>query len=218
MHFGVAGNIISIEKSVSKREGRNQAVSGAQLYFSTKKVKTASLGEPSPLPDLSGEHILQNDLIFCLDEDDEIYEGYGRCKNAYPYRQYNNYTNDLEEKEVKTAVLENEHVRAVFLPEFGGRLWELWDKRREENILYTNDVLKFHNLAVRNAWFSGGVEWNIGVIGHTPLTTEQMYAARLPTTAEILCSGCMSTRGSVKWHTRWISGWMGTGSAAGYGS
>lgn len=139
----------------------------------------AFLGKPSPLPDLYGEHILQNDLIFCLDEDDEIYEGYGRRNNAYPYRQYNSYINDLEEKEVKTAVLENEHVKAVFLPEFGGRLWELWDKKRGQNILYTNDVLKFHNLAVRNAWFSGGVEWNIGVIGHTPLTTEQMYAARL---------------------------------------
>lgn len=150
-----------------------------ELYFGTKTMRIAPLGEASSLPDLSGVRILQNDLKFCLDEEDEIYEGYGRCKNAYPYRQYNNYTRTLEEGEVKTAVLENSYLKAVFLPEYGGRLWELWDKETGENILYTNDVLRFSNLAVRNAWFSGGVEWNIGVIGHTPLTTDPMYTAEL---------------------------------------
>ncbi len=150
-----------------------------ELYFSTKKMRIASLGVSSSLPDLSGEHILQNDLEFRLDEEDEIYEGYGRCRNAYPYRQYNAYARELEVSEVKIAVLENTYVKAVFLPEYGGRLWELWDKERGTNILYTNDVLRFSNLAVRNAWFSGGVEWNIGVIGHTPLTTEPLYTAKL---------------------------------------
>ena len=150
-----------------------------ELYFSKKKMRIAPPGESSSLPDLSGEHILQNDLKFCLDEEDEIYEGYGRCRNAYPYRQYNAYTRELSEGEVKTAVLENAYIKAVFLPEYGGRLWELWDKETKKNILYTNDVLRFSNLAVRNAWFSGGVEWNIGVIGHTPLTTEPLYTAKL---------------------------------------
>lgn len=77
---------------------------------------------------LLGEHILQNHLEFRLDEEDEIYEGYGRRKNAYPYRQYNSYTRKLKEKEISTAILENQYLKAVFLPEYGGRLWELWDK------------------------------------------------------------------------------------------
>lgn len=150
-----------------------------KLYFTTKKIRIAPLGEESSLPDLSGEHILQNHLTFHLSEEDEIYQGYGRCKNAYPYRQYNNYGRKLQEGTVKTAVLENDYIKAVFLPEYGGRLWELWDKEKGENVLYTNDVLRFSNLAIRNAWFSGGVEWNVGVIGHTPKTTEQMYTAKL---------------------------------------
>lgn len=75
-------------------------------------------------------------------------------------------------------MLENDYLKAVFLPEYGGRLWELWDKKKGRDLLYTNDVLQFRNLAVRNAWFSGGVGWNLGVIGHTPLTTEQMYVAK----------------------------------------
>ena len=35
------------------------------------------------------------------------------------------------------------------------------------------------NLALRNAWFSGGVEWNIGMIGHTPFTMEPMFVNTL---------------------------------------
>ena len=94
-----------------------------------------------------------------------------------PYRQYNGYTRQLKEKEIQTAVLENRYLKAVFLPEYGGRLWEMWDKETGKNLLYTNDVLRFSNLAVRNAWFSGGVEWNIGIIRHHPYTTEPLYTA-----------------------------------------
>lgn len=150
----------------------------AELRFEKKEMPVASLGEEACVPDLSGEMILQNWLSFRLGEEDEIYEGFGRVKNAYPYCQRNSYTRELQSGEVKTAVLENRYLKAVFLTEYGGRLWELWDKERGVNLLYTNDVLRFSNLAVRNAWFSGGVEWNLGIIGHTPFTAEKMYVAR----------------------------------------
>lgn len=149
-----------------------------ELRMETRIMKIAPLGKTSCVPDLSGEVILQNQLKFRLGEEEELYEGYGRVKNAYPYRQRNGYTRELQEKEVQTVVLENPYLRAVFLPEYGGRLWELWDKEQNKNLLYTNDVLRFSNLAVRNAWFSGGVEWNLGIIGHSPFTTEKMYVAR----------------------------------------
>ena len=150
----------------------------SELRFETKKIRVADLGKESCVPDLLGELNMQNKLEFHLDETDEIYEGYGRVKTAYPYRQRNTYTRKLKEQEVQTAVLENRYLKAVFLPKFGGRLWELWDKYTGRNLLYTNDVLQFSNLAVRNAWFSGGVEWNIGVIGHNPFTTEPLYTAQ----------------------------------------
>lgn len=151
----------------------------AELRFEARRMRAADRGAECCLPDLTGERILQNHLEFLLDEEDEIYEGYGRRQNAYPYRQYNTYTRELSEREVKTAVLENRYLKAVFLPEYGGRLWELWDKEAGKNLLYTNDVIQFSNLAVRNAWFSGGVEWNIGVIGHNPFTIDSLYTARL---------------------------------------
>ena len=152
-----------------------------RLVFETKRMKVAELGEESSVPDLFGELTTQNSLVFDLDEDDEIYEGYGKVNSAFPYRQLNGYTRELHEKDVKTAVLENEYLKAVFLTEYGGRLWELWDKKTGKNLLYTNDVLRFSNLAIRNAWFSGGVEWNLGIIGHNPLTTEPLYVAKTQT-------------------------------------
>ena len=152
-----------------------------KLVFETKRMKVAELGEESSVPDLFGELTTQNSLVFDLDEDDEIYEGYGKVNSAFPYRQLNGYTRELHEKDVKTAVLENEYLKAVFLTEYGGRLWELWDKKTGKNLLYTNDVLRFSNLAIRNAWFSGGVEWNLGIIGHNPLTTEPLYVAKTQT-------------------------------------
>lgn len=150
-----------------------------ELRMEEMEIPAARLGKESSLPDLSGEKILQNSLFFCLDEEDEIFEGYGRQENAYPYRQYNAYGKDLNMQQVKTIILENRYLKAVFLPEYGGRLWSLTDKKTGKNLLYTNDVLQFRNLAVRNAWFSGGVEWNIGIIGHSPFTTAPLYVATL---------------------------------------
>lgn len=147
------------------------------LYFEDRNMETAPLGVKSSVPDLAGGLILQNNLEFYLDEDDEIYEGYGRGFNSYPYRQRSCYTRELRQGSVRTAVLENDHLKAVFLPEYGGRLWELLDKESGRELLYTNDILRFSNLAVCNAWFSGGVEWNIGVIGHSPFTTEPLFTA-----------------------------------------
>lgn len=150
-----------------------------EFKVETRTMQAAPSGGPSELPDLLGEQILQNQLEFQLGEEEEIFEGYGCLPNAYPYRLYNRYNRELKETAVKTIILENAYLKAVFLPEYGGRLWELWDKENGRNLLYTNDVIQLANLAVRNAWFSGGVEWNIGVIGHSPFTIDPLYTARL---------------------------------------
>ncbi|MCI7181152.1 MAG: DUF5107 domain-containing protein [Schaedlerella sp.] len=98
------------------------------VKFETVHMPVCSLGEKCSVPDLLGTSILQNNLDFHLEEDDEIYEGYGKLTSSYPYRQYNCYQSEPKDREMKTAVLENDYIRAVFLPELGGRLWSLIDK------------------------------------------------------------------------------------------
>ena len=149
------------------------------LSFTTMKIRRSSL-DSSSMPDLLGHKIqLKINVRFDLGEYDEIYEGYGRLSTGYPYRMQNLYTRRTEEVDEKIAILENDYIRATFLTELGGRLWALIDKTTGRNLLYTNDIIRFSNLAIRNAWFSGGVEWNIGMIGHTPFTASPLYVAEL---------------------------------------
>ena len=149
------------------------------LTFGTEIFTASPLGTAASVPDLNPDAKFQYAASPFPDEDDEIREGYGRLYASYPYRQYTGYRRTLENKEMATAVLENDYLKAVFLPGLGGRLWSLTDKKTGENLLYTNDVIRPGNLAFRNAWVSGGVEWNMGVIGHSPFTMEQIFTAEL---------------------------------------
>lgn len=97
------------------------------------------------------------------------------------YRKQDLYTGNMQETELPTVILENEHLKAVFLPTLGARLWQLYDKDAQRDLMLTNDEIAFGNLAVRDAWFCGGTEWNFGVIGHSPFTCSQVYTATLKT-------------------------------------
>ena len=55
-----------------------------------------------------------------------------------PYRLQDRYAPHAQRRAVSAAVLENDRLRAAFLPEYGGRLYSLWDKRRERECLYIN--------------------------------------------------------------------------------
>ena len=149
------------------------------LRFVSEMIQMSGRGEEASVPDFMPTLNVQNKSVFDLEEDDEIYEGYGKLETMYPYRSYTCYDRRTEERSLQTAVLENEFLQAVFLPELGGRLWRLTDKKTDHNLLYTNDVIRPSNLATRNAWFSGGVEWNVGMIGHTPFTMDAMFTACL---------------------------------------
>ncbi|MBA4347628.1 MAG: DUF5107 domain-containing protein, partial [Clostridiales bacterium] len=151
------------------------------LVFTTRTLPAGDPGQKSTLPDLLETINMQNKSHFDLDETDEIFEGFGKRKNAYPYTQRIGYGRVLKDTVIPVAILENDALRAEFLPNQGGKLWRLTDKRANRELLYTNDVLRYSNLAVCGAWSSGGVEWNIGVIGHTPFTTEPLFAARTMT-------------------------------------
>ncbi|MGW1769967.1 DUF5107 domain-containing protein [Streptomyces sp. NPDC002073] len=50
----------------------------------------------------------------------------------------------------------------------------------ERELLYRNPVLQPAAFALNGAWFSGGIEWNIGATGHTALACAPLHAAVLP--------------------------------------
>ena len=44
--------------------------------------------------------------------------------------------------------------------------------------LFSNPVIRPCNLAIRNAWMSGGVEWNCGIFGHHVHTCDTLFCAK----------------------------------------
>jgi len=151
-----------------------------KVYTSIVELEGARLEGENPLPMFASRNPhreVTEDGSFTP----ELREGFGddTGERYLPYRMQDRYTRKRAPLALKTIVLENERLQAVFLPEYGGRLYALKDRRTGRDILYRNPVFQPANLAILNAWFSGGVEWNIGQIGHTFGTCSPVHAARL---------------------------------------
>lgn len=147
------------------------------LVIGKKKLKGAPVHKQDAFPIMRKQLMFEKEAL--LDEDDGLFINYGKMMNMLPYQSQSSYKTELEDMEFNSIVLENEYLRAEFIPALGGRLWSLYDKKENKDIITNNPIFRPRNFALRNAWFSGGVEWNFGIRGHSPLTCEQMYAAKL---------------------------------------
>ena len=137
-------------------------------------------GPENPLPPLRLLGDLHDDVDGTgLDEEMARNIRYGHVSSVLPYLLQDDYSRELVPRETTVAILENSYLRAMVLLEFGGRLWSLQDKVAGRELLYNNDRIQLGNLGLRNAWFPGGVEWNLGTTGHTALTCSPVHAASL---------------------------------------
>lgn len=144
-------------------------------------MPAAELGPDNPLPPLQIQDELHAPATPMPGVPDEMVRNmaYGRISTILPYTMQDRYNRLRRPRDFRTAVLENEVLRATFLLELGGRLWSLFHKPSGRELLSVNPVFQPANLALRNAWFAGGVEWNIGMTGHSPLTCSPVFAAQV---------------------------------------
>ena len=150
-----------------------------RLYHEKMQVRCVDLGQESTLPMLYEVNTRDVPTPSELPENDGLYLSYRFVKSAFPYRTQDNYTRDYVSNELDSIVLENEYLKASFVPSQGGKLWSLFDKKAGKELLFANPVMRPAYLATRNAWCSGGVEWNCGIRGHHPFTCEQIFTATL---------------------------------------
>lgn len=152
-----------------------------KITFGKFKIKGADLGERSCLPDIKNDEYIRAPLTVMeeVTEEERKNLGKGMIPTLLPYHIENGYNRERKDLEFDCATLENEYLKATFVTELGGRLWSLIDKKTGRELLYANDVFQPGNLALRNAWFSGGVEWNMGIKGHNPLTCSPLFTERL---------------------------------------
>lgn len=57
--------------------------------------------------------------------------------------------------------LENEYLTALIAPQFGGKIWRVYDKRLKRELFLNNRANQPVNFAIRKAWTSGGVEVSV---------------------------------------------------------
>jgi tetratricopeptide (TPR) repeat protein len=154
-----------------------------ELHREVLSMPTARVGPENPLPPLfatRGMHEVRD----YGDADAQMRRNieYGRVPSVLPYLIQDGYGRETVDAQHEVAILENDRLRATFLLETGGRLWSLVHKPTDRELLHRNPIFQPANLALRNAWVAGGVEWNLGTIGHSPLTCEPLHAVvvRLP--------------------------------------
>src|SRR5712692_10782796 len=61
----------------------------------------------------------------------------------YPYTLLDDLTDRLEKKSYRAIFLENDFLKAVVLPEMGGRVYSLFDKVSGREVFYRNHVVKY---------------------------------------------------------------------------
>ena len=84
--------------------------------------------------------------------------------------------------------MENGRISLTLLPEVGGKVWGATDLKTGFDFLYKNHAAKFRNVAMRGPWWSGGIEYNFGIIGHGPYTSTPVdYAVRTNADGSVSC-------------------------------
>jgi hypothetical protein len=174
--------------SVLMVHSNNEKDVGMSVRVEARSFSIADLGQENPLPMVGAPLENPYDIAGAIPQ--EIIDGsrYGNPANLYPFQEQDGYGRERKDRPLTTVVLENERLRAVLLPELGGRLWELYDKNAQKHLLHSPGTISFANLGLRNAWFAGGIEWNIGTRGHAPSTCSPLHAAlvRTPDGVDVL--------------------------------
>src|SRR5215204_5949310 len=143
----------------------------------TLRLPAADIGPESPLPPFTGLQRLP-DPSSSPDLPPDMREriAYGRLANPLPYALQNNYRRDLRRQDIPAIRLTSSSLEALVLPGLGGRLWSLRDRVADRDVVFTNRRLQFANFALTDAWFAGGIEWNLGSTGHAATTCRPVFA------------------------------------------
>ncbi|MFG2530522.1 DUF5107 domain-containing protein [Streptomyces sp. NPDC048516] len=148
----------------------------------TLTLPAAPLGPDNPLPALRGgqdpHRIETRDAGLPADMARQI-DG-APLRSILPTRMRDGYGRTRRPTGLDALVIENDRLRATVLPGLGGRVYSLHHKPTGRELLYRNPVWQPAAFALNGAWFSGGIEWNIGATGHTTLSCAPLHAARVP--------------------------------------
>src|SRR5258708_9851955 len=79
---------------------------------------------------------------------------------VYPHPVIEQIADQKTSQEYTAVFLENEYLKIMILPELGGRVQRAYDKVRERDFVYYNQVIKPALVGLAGPWISGGIEFN----------------------------------------------------------
>lgn len=146
----------------------------------TLRVPSSRLGAEDRVPHVVPIRVLPEPVPSVAVDDAMLTRWHrGRPATDLPYARLSDYDRSRDLREIPAIELVGERARVLVLPTLGGRVWSFEADGRE--LLHRNEVLQFANFGLSDAWFAGGIEWNLGSTGHTSLTARPVHAARVST-------------------------------------
>ncbi len=154
----------------------------ATITEETQTIKTYSFSDPDPVPILARS----------------------RNKAIYPYFRFDGFSSEGRDQIWKVVKLENDFIQVFVLPEVGGKIWGAIEKSTGRDFIYRNEVMKFRDVAMRGPWTSGGIEFNFGLIGHTPATATPVdYVLQEDADGSVSCIvGSIDLPSRTQWRVR----------------
>ncbi|AJZ90656.1 Uncharacterized protein yphG [Beauveria bassiana D1-5] len=90
--------------------------------------------------------------------ENRVYQGSSGV--VYPYGVTDTLSDTKIMKTWQAVWLENDYLKVMILPELGGRVHRAWDKIKQRDFVYHNDVIKPALVGLLGPWISGGIEFN----------------------------------------------------------
>ncbi len=110
------------------------------------------------------------------------------AEKRFPYFRYDGSSASSSPRVFKAVEMSNGRISLTLLPESGGKVWGATDVKTGFDFIYRNHAAKFRNVAMRGPWWSGGIEYNFGIIGHGPYTSTPVdYAVRTNADGSVSC-------------------------------
>ncbi|HFO2576382.1 TPA: DUF5107 domain-containing protein [Escherichia coli] len=90
--------------------------------------------------------------------ENRVYQGSSGA--VYPYGVTDTLSEQKTLKSWQAVWLENDYIKVMILPELGGRVHRAWDKVKQRDFVYHNEVIKPALVGLLGPWISGGIEFN----------------------------------------------------------
>ena len=110
---------------------------------------------------------------------DDIFEGAMEDMRSpqLPYLTQDLWTCDRKEEDIPAWVMETDELKVTITPQYSGKIWAIYDKKRQREWLFNNRAHQPANIGALKSWASGGCEfnWSPGIIGHSAFSETQVY-------------------------------------------